>query len=88
MRMIGVTAGETDPRSTICFLFSRYCRQSRSALMSYGLCSASKTTPSYLAVASSIALSMVGGEKTVMGVCPCSRRAMTELSRSACSVRL
>src|ERR1041384_4465845 len=47
MRTNGVTAGAIEPEVAICRRFSMYCRQSRSALMSYGLCSISNTTPSY-----------------------------------------
>src|SRR6476659_3007391 len=43
----GVTAGAIEPELAIWRRFSMYCMQSRSALMSYGLCSISNTTPSY-----------------------------------------
>jgi hypothetical protein len=47
MRTKGVTAGAMLPDVAICRRFSMYCMQSLSALMSYGLCSISNTTPSY-----------------------------------------
>src|ERR1700704_6639203 len=47
MRTNGVTAGAMLPDPAICRRFSMYSMQSRSALMSYGLCSISNTTPSY-----------------------------------------
>ena len=43
---------------------------SRRLLMSYGLCSASNTMPSYDAAESAMALSIVGGEKAVIGIPP------------------
>ena len=46
MRTIGVTAGASEPAFTICARLSMYCRQSRSARPSHGLCSISNTTPS------------------------------------------
>src|SRR5689334_2860743 len=54
--------------------------------MSYGLCSASTTTPSYLVVANSMALSIVGGEKASSGICPASRARITLLRRIADSI--
>jgi len=86
MRTIGVTAGESDCRSNSWRRFSMYCRQSRSPRMSYGLCSASNTTPSYLAVASSMALSIAGGEKTVMGICRWSSRRMMLFRRGVSGI--
>ncbi len=52
----------------ICRRLNMYCRQSRRLLMSYGLCSASNTMPSYDAADSAMALSIVGGEKAVIGI--------------------
>ena len=46
IRTNGVTAGAILPDVAICRRLSMYCMQSRSALMSYGLCSISNTTPS------------------------------------------
>ena len=57
MRTIGVTLGATEPDLAIWPRLSMYCRLSRSARMSHGLCSISKTMPSYLAVVIAIAVS-------------------------------
>ena len=47
MRTIGVTLGASEPPSTIWRRLSMYCIASLRARMSQGLCSISKTTPSY-----------------------------------------
>src|SRR6185312_7173816 len=60
MRTNGVTAGAMLPDVAICRRFSMYCMQSRSALMSYGLCSISTTTPSNAVVLMLTALPISG----------------------------
>src|SRR6476646_4545427 len=58
-----------------------YCRLSRSALISHGLCSISKTMPSYLAVVIATAVSGSAWQKDVNAGLPDSRARMTPLSR-------
>ena len=62
MRTNGVTAGAILPDVAIWRRLSMYCMQSRSALMSYGLCSISNTTPSYGALEMVSALLISPGE--------------------------
>jgi hypothetical protein len=83
MRMIGVTAADSVPCSTIRRRFSMYWRELRRSLMSYGLCSASKMVPWYGAVESAAALSMVGGVTTVTGILPCSSARMMVFSAAS-----
>src|SRR5580658_5300804 len=81
MRTIGVTAGAMDPDEAICLRFSMYCRQSRSALMSYGLCSISNTTPSYGAVLMVRALPTSPGEKVTNAGLPDASARMAPFRR-------
>src|SRR5215216_793533 len=86
MRAIGVTAGLSEPDCAISRRFSMYWRQSRKPLMSYGLCSISNTTPSYLALASALADSTSVGVNAVNACRPCSSARMMPLSRGRSAI--
>src|SRR6185295_10912885 len=83
MRTIGVTAGATEPDFAIWPRLSMYCRLSRSARMSHGLCSISYTMPSYLAVAIAIAVSGSAWQNEVNEGLPDSRALITLLRRGS-----
>src|SRR5580704_1505676 len=95
MRTNGVTAGAMLPEFAIWRRFSMYCMQSRNALMSYGLCSISNTTPSYGALEMVSALLISPGEKGTNAGLPDSsaliaplRRGMSAIVSSLCHEQL
>src|SRR6185312_7918268 len=73
--------GATDPDLAIWPRLSMYCRLSRNARMSHGLCSISNTTPSYLAVVMAIAVSGSAWQNDVNAGLPDSSALMTPLRR-------
>src|SRR5579884_1812833 len=88
MRTSGVTAGASVPLSTICRRLSMFWKQVRSPLISYGLCSISKTTPSKSDCDSAMALSTSPEVNVVNAGLPSSSALMTPFSRgiSICSL--
>src|SRR5262245_52349744 len=81
MRTMGVTGGATEADLAICPRLSMYCKLSRNALMSHGLCSISNTMPSYLAVAIAMAVSGSAWQNDVNAGLPDSRARITPLRR-------
>ena len=81
MRTIGVTAGTTEPAFAIWARLSMYCRQSRSARPSHGLCSISNTQPSNFDVLIASAESISAGVNAVNACWPCSSARMTPFRR-------
>src|SRR5262252_11035467 len=81
MRTIGVTEGASEPDLAIWPRLSMYCRLSRSARMSHGLCSISYTMPSYLAADIAIAVSGSAWQNDVNAGLPASRARITPFRR-------
>src|SRR5262249_41585589 len=81
MRTIGVTEGESEPDLAIWPRLSMYCRLSRSARMSHGLCSISYTMPSYFAVDIAIAVSGSAWQNDVNAGLPASSARITPFRR-------
>src|SRR5262249_27056540 len=81
MRTIGVTEGASEPDLAIWPRLSMYCRLSRSARMSHGLCSISYTMPSYLAADIAIAVSGSAWQNDVNAGLPASRERITPFRR-------
>src|SRR5437763_14326419 len=82
MRTIGVTAGATEADLAICPRLSMYCRLSRKARISQGLCSISYTMPSYFAVLMAIAVSGSAWQKDVNAGLPLSKARITPFNRA------
>src|SRR5215475_11957859 len=81
MRTIGVTEGASEPDLANWPRLSMYCRLSRSARMSHGLCSISYTMPSYFAADIAIAVSGSAWQNDVNAGLPASSARITPFKR-------